>query len=630
MMKSEPLKYYNIRILPYEKSIDVPENSTLLYALKNAGIEIQATCGGEGTCGDCMVQVISGNYEGKITDNGKYNPKGFVLACNTKIIDNMVILSKPPDALTVKDKIDIFEIDKNNISCSDELKPEINVWNLTVPPPTLEDKYGDLKRLQRELLKVSGISFTDAEYLVIKKITGLLKNYEHAVSVYTFHNGHGKIIDCKPPLNTNGLFGLAVDIGTTTVALCLVNLSNGRILFNKTILNLQRSCGEDIISRINYAGKNDGLSELNRQVLTTINSLIEEALKLNNVKNEEIYYAVIAGNTTMIHLFLGLDPAYIRESPYVPVFNKVPFLKASDTGLNMNPEGRVYCSPSVGSYVGGDITSGIISTPLLKNNEKINLFIDIGTNGEMVIGNNEWMITCACSAGPAFEGSGITSGMPASRGAIEKVKINNKIPEYKVIGNKKPKGICGSGIVDLLAELFINGIVERSGKIRTSADPEHIIEWNNKPAYRLVKSENTADGKDIIITENDITNLIRTKGAIFSSCSLLIKNVGIDFSNIDNIYIAGGFGKHLDIENSIRIGLFPDVERSKFHYMGNTSLIGAYLTLINGSNRHLLEEIADKMTYLELNTEPNYMNEYTGSLFLPHTDMSLFPSLSGV
>jgi uncharacterized 2Fe-2S/4Fe-4S cluster protein (DUF4445 family) len=329
----------------------------------------------------------------------------------------------------------------------------------------------------------------------------------------------------------------------------------------------------------------------------------------------------------MFHLLLNLEPRYIREEPYVPTFNEVPTILSKDLGLKMNHEGRIHCAPAVGSYVGGDITAGLLCTPLLRDSKKISLFIDAGTNGELVVGNKDWLVTCACSAGPAFEGSGIKCGMPASEGAIE--EDNGKL-EYKVIGGTKPKGICGSGLVDLLAELFIHGYVDRYGKYKEKKAGEKIVEAEDGNGFLIEAGKNSFWGKDLIITENDISNLIRTKGAVFSACSLLLKNVGLSFDKIDSIYIAGGFGQHLNIENAIRIGLLPDLERDRFHYLGNSSLLGAYLILLSGKNKALAEEVAQKMTYIELNTEPNYMNEFTGALFLPHTDIKLFPSVKQI
>jgi uncharacterized 2Fe-2S/4Fe-4S cluster protein (DUF4445 family) len=330
----------------------------------------------------------------------------------------------------------------------------------------------------------------------------------------------------------------------------------------------------------------------------------------------------------MVHLFLKLDPRYIREAPYVPTVNRSPIIHARDLGLKTNTEGRVHCAPSVGSYVGGDIIAGLLCSPIVKQSEKVSMFIDIGTNGELVLGNKDWLMSCACSAGPAFEGGGIRCGMPAMSGAIEAIRVDGSGNiNYKVIDGGKPKGLCGSGLIDLLADLFICGYVDRYGKFNANKIKDRLVETDSGWGFIIENGSRSFWGKNLVITENDIANLIRTKGAVFSACSLLLKNAGLTFDQVDSFYIAGGFGQNLLIENAIRIGLLPDLERNKFHYLGNTSLIGAYLILRSERNKDLVNELERKMTYLELNTESGYFNEYTGSLFLPHTERELFPSV---
>jgi uncharacterized 2Fe-2S/4Fe-4S cluster protein (DUF4445 family) len=370
------------------------------------------------------------------------------------------------------------------------------------------------------------------------------------------------------------------------------------------------------------------LDELQKLIVHTINSLIHTTIQKTGISYMDIYYASFSGNTTMSHLLLKIDPHYIREEPYVPTFNDLPLFSASDIGLSMNPEARIYLSPSVGSYVGGDIAAGILCTPILRNSKKISLFMDAGTNGELVIGNKEWLMTCACSAGPAFEGGGIRCGMPAAEGAIETIELDKGgYGKFKVIGGSQPKGLCGSGLVDLLAELFIHGFIDRHGKFKPEQIPDRIVESEEGTAFLVEEASKTYWGKDICITEKDIANLLRTKGAVYSAFSLLLKSIGLGQDEIDFFYIAGGFGQHLDVENAIRIGLLPDLSRERFHYIGNSSLLGAYLILVCDKNREIIQNIEKKMTYIELNTEPSYMNEFTGSLFLPHTDINLFPSV---
>jgi len=629
-------KEFNVKFLPFDVSVKVSSGTSLLDSVKTADLPLKTTCGGKGTCGDCVVQIISGSYDSKKSAalSDKLASKGFTLACQTKVTDNITAQLPHFRELAIKSIVDakFFEQQKDKISGLYAIDPPVKKIDLNLPLPTLEDNYSDLRRIERELQKKLSLKKLNCEFSVLKKLAHAVRKDHGRISVILFISGkEATIIDVVPQSEKKKLYGVACDVGTTTVALHLVNLVSGKTESTVSSLNQQIKCGEDIISRINYAHKPEGLRKLHELIILTVNNLIEMALQSAHIAHSDIYYASLSGNTTMSHLLLNLEPRYIREEPYVPTFNQVPTVLSSQLGLKMNHEGRIHCAPAVGSYVGGDITAGLLCTPLLRDSKKISLFIDAGTNGELVVGNKDWFVTCACSAGPAFEGSGIKCGMPASEGAIEEITMldSGKL-EYKVISGTKPRGICGSGLVDLLAELFTHGYVDRHGKYIEKKASEKIVEVEEGKGFLIEEGKSSFWGKDLIITENDISNLIRTKGAVFSACSLLLKNVGLSFKEIDSFYIAGGFGQHLNIENAIRIGLLPDLERDRFHYLGNSSLLGAYLILLSDKNKDLANDVAQKMTYIELNTEPNYMNEFTGALFLPHTDIRLFPSVKKI
>jgi uncharacterized 2Fe-2S/4Fe-4S cluster protein (DUF4445 family) len=624
---------HTVTFRPFNISVEVPSGTLLWEAIQHEGLPLKASCGGKGTCGDCVVLIKEGSYAKKssaVLPDRLVN-QSYALACQTPITDDLIVQLPQFEELLIKSVVgsEFMENNKHQISGIYTHDPVLKTTQITLPAPTLEDNYSDLKRLERQLNKEINLNNIFVPYSVLKNLAHTIRQEEGRVHV-TYFDGpsQASIVRVTPASEAHKTFGVACDIGTTTVALYLVDMQSGEISATGSSLNQQIKCGEDIISRINYSQKPGHLKELQDLVVLTINRLIETVIQKAGVSFQDIYCASVSGNTTMIHLLLELEPNYIREEPYVPTFNRVPLLQAQDIGLRMNPEAWIYCAPSVGSYVGGDITAGMLCTPILKDTENTSLFIDAGTNGEIVVGNREWLMTCACSAGPAFEGGGIKCGMPASSGAIEQISISEsgKI-RYKVINGIKPKGLCGSGLVDLLAELFTRGYIDRHGKFADPAKSDRFCQNENGRAFLVEEAQNTFWGKDIVITEKDISNLIITKGAVFSACSLLLKNVGIDFNDIDALYIAGGFGHHLDVDNAIRIGLLPDLARDKFHYIGNSSLSGAYLTLRSEKNKGLAGEIADKMTYIELNTEPRYMNEFTGSLFLPHTDMDLFPSV---
>jgi uncharacterized 2Fe-2S/4Fe-4S cluster protein (DUF4445 family) len=438
------------------------------------------------------------------------------------------------------------------------------------------------------------------------------------------------IIDIEPGNSTVHNYGIAVDIGTTTIAVQLVSLPLAKIVATRSDYNDQVSCGLDVISRINYARRGDRREELRSRVLGTINRLIRQVAESHGVHPQRICNAVVSGNTTMTHLLLGLNPEYIRLEPYTPTLLEVPYLSAADVGIEINPESWVYISPSVGSYVGGDITAGLLCTDLAIETEGFKLFIDIGTNGEIVVGNDEVMMACACSAGPAFEGGGIGCGMRAAIGAIERVEVDPQtgVATCSTIGDTKPKGICGSGMISLLAELFLTGWLDAAGKFdRRRTSPAIIVE--GRYAKYVIAEADEADGnKALTISELDIENIIRAKAAIYSACSLMVQQLGCELADLEKIYIGGGFGRFLDIEKAIVIGLIPDIDRSKFQYIGNSSLMGSYMVLVSDDYRLRQLRLAKRMTYIDLSTDPSYMDQYTGALFLPHTDPNCFPSVT--
>jgi uncharacterized 2Fe-2S/4Fe-4S cluster protein (DUF4445 family) len=625
-----------VHFLPFDVRVKVKSGTNLMDAVREAGLPLKASCGGKGTCGDCVVQILSGECQSKPSAalSGELADQDYVLACLAKVTGDLTVDLPHFEELYIKSvaSFTLLEDEKENLSGTHEINPVVTGIRLLVPPPTLEDNYSDLARVLRELRKMmSGAEFR-CEYSVMKSLAPALREQGGRISVTLLADGPTRtIIDARPASCAKGVYGIACDIGTTTVAMSLVHLKSGDVVETALGLNRQIKCGEDIISRINYAAMPGRLEELQNLVVATINSLLEKALEGHGISMRDVYYASLSGNTTMLHLLLGLEPRYIREEPYVPTFNNLPFVPARDLGLKINREARAYCAPAVGSYVGGDITAGLLVTPMLRDSDKVSMFIDAGTNGELVVGNRDWLMTCACSAGPAFEGGGVRCGMPATEGAIERIKISESgEPEYRIIEDTKPRGVCGSGLVDLLAELLVHGCIDRQGKFRRERVGKRLVEGENGTGFLIERAEKSYWGHDLVITERDIANLIRTKGAVFSACALLLKQVGLSFDKIDAFYIAGGFGQHLDVENAIRIGLLPDLARDRFHYLGNSSLLGAYLILISDHNRKMVEEVARKMTYIELNTEPTYMNEYTGALFLPHTNLDLFPSIKGL
>jgi uncharacterized 2Fe-2S/4Fe-4S cluster protein (DUF4445 family) len=420
-----------------------------------------------------------------------------------------------------------------------------------------------------------------------------------------------------------------VDIGTTTVEAYLSNLSTGQPLDRASAYNRQMSRGEDVISRIIYARDAERLRELQAYVVATINSLIDEMLARQDLVPEDITFVTVAGNTTMTHLFLGLKPDYIRLEPYVPAAGSFVPVIGCRLGLHVHPEAHVDCLPGIGAYVGGDIAAGVLRSGMHED-ERITLFIDVGTNGEMVLGNSEWLISCACSAGPAFEGAGATSGVRAVQGAIEEAWIDPRTlePTISTIGDAPPVGICGSGMISLLGEMVVTGVIDKSGHIAAEGLTDRVRRGDNGLEYVVAwAGEPAGVERDVLIAETDIHNILRAKASIYAGATVLCESVDMHIDQVERVFIGGGFGRHIDIEKAIDIGLLPDLPWERFSYLGNTSLQGAYLALTCREHRAQLDELAGKMTYLELSADNRFMEAFTSALFIPHTDESLFPSV---
>ena len=442
-----------------------------------------------------------------------------------------------------------------------------------------------------------------------------------------------EIVRIEPGDTTTRAFGLAIDVGTTTCAVHLIDLTRNQVLGTASDYNGQRVRGHDIISRINYAATPERLEEMHALVLDGLNAMTSSLCRAHGVDPEEIDNAAIAGNTTMVHLMLGLNPDYIRLEPYTPTINRPPLLRGHEVGLAINPEALVVFAPGVGSYVGGDITAGLLQTPFAARGEEVSLFLDIGTNGEIVVGNGEWMMACAASAGPAFEGYGVGCGTRAMAGAVERVRIDPVTgrADVSVIGGGMPRGVCGSGMIDLLAEMWTTGLLDSSGKLRPEAAPGLVrpsADSTRNMQYLIVPAAESATGCDIVISEQDIMNLLRAKAAIYSACSLMLKSVGLDFDSVSRVYVAGGFGRFLDLRKAVVIGMLPDLPLENYVYLGNAALAGAHAILSSSEARQTILEVADRLTYLELNADPSYMDEYMAALFLPHTDEHRFPSVT--
>ena len=616
----------------------------LLEVARSANVAIDAPCSGNGACGKCRVQLKSGELESKKTlhiSDEEYQA-GWRLSCCSKISADVNVLV--PDIasayksrmkvadLSSKEEIAIFENAKSDIQLAGiELKNSLEVVDVLMDVPSLDDTMPDNERLTRALRKYLNINRVRIPYVVLKKLPDVLRENNFAVKcVIRATSDDMYVYDIFGKDEDVIIGGLAIDIGTTTVSAVLINMENGEILAKSSAGNGQIRFGADVINRIVESQKPGGQKKLQDAVIKeTINPMIHEMCKSAKFPKDHIHRMCVASNTTMNHLFAGINADPLRTEPYIPAFFKTNSLFASDVGVDINKDAHIIMAPNIGSYVGGDITAGTLVSQIW-NRPEFSLFIDLGTNGELVFGNSDFMMSCACSAGPAFEGGDISCGMRATDGAIEACTIDKETmePTYKIVGDPgtKPVGLCGSGIIDVISELYICGIINPKGKfIREGKRIKH--DKYGMGSYILAFEEEAGSVKDVEITEVDIDNFIRAKGAIFSAIRTMLTSLDFDVSMIDDVYVAGGIGSGINMQNAVNIGMFPDIPIEKFHYIGNSSLTGAYLMLLSTPAEKKTYELASNMTYMELSTVPIYMDEFVGACFIPHTDTSMFPTV---
>jgi uncharacterized 2Fe-2S/4Fe-4S cluster protein (DUF4445 family) len=620
--------------------VSVPTGTLLSEAARLAGVDILQPCGGQGRCGRCAVQVLDGTVRRRSTL--RLSPAdieaGYALACQS-VVEGAAHVYVPPQEkierrlTTDRTVAEVVVPDWYDAAT----RQAIRRINLTLAPPTMDDQTDDWSRLQRALRQDAGLDGVEASLGTLRGIGSALREGEWQVSAILDVNRWDcdpcspTLVDLLPGHLTDEvpLWGAAIDIGTTTVTVWLVDLLSGKVRAQVAEYNGQIARGEDVISRIIYAEK----SEANRQeirtlVLETVNTLLETACKRVKARPAEIYKATVAGNSTMIHLLLGIPAGSIRLSPFITAVNHVPPIPAREVGIDIHPSASVDCLPGVASYVGADISSGVLSSGM-DDSEQITLFLDVGTNGETVLGSSEWLVTCACSAGPAFEGAGVLDGMRATRGAIEEVWVSGETyePTIRVIGNVKPIGVCGSGLIALLAEMFLTGVVDKAGHVNLNLDTPRVREGDHGPEYVITWADETQTGRDIVITDVDIDNLLRAKAAIYAGFTVLAEGVGVPLEMAERVLIGGSFGKYINVEKAVQIGLLPDLPWERFQFLGNTSVRGAYLALLDPALRARVTDIAARMTYIELSADNTFFDAFTSALFLPHTDMLRFPSV---
>ncbi|MGD2104262.1 MAG: ASKHA domain-containing protein [Anaerolineae bacterium] len=630
-----------VRFLPADAEVEVPSGTLLSDAAQEAGVDINMPCGGQGRCGRCAVIVDEGPVRRHSTERLSADDvaAGYALACQTAV-DGDVVVTVPP-----QEKIE-RRLDTSKRAAEVELPFPYTVHDqplrkyvVTLESPSLQDQTDDWSRLQRELSRRYDLDDVRTSLPVLRKLAPALREGDWTVTVvveldnWQRLEGPPRLIDVLPGERLESLWAVAMDIGTTSNVVWLVDLISGEVMAQEADYNGQIARGEDVISRIIYASKNEnGLVELQGLVLETFNGLLEKAALERGIRTDEIYKAVVAGNSTMLHLFAGVPPETIRLMPFITVVNQLPPFEAREIGLGINPAATIDCLPGIASYVGADITSGVISSGMCADDEKLTLFVDVGTNGEMVLGDCSWLIACACSAGPAFEGAGVVDGMRATAGAVEEVWVDSGSYDttYRVIGDEKPRGLCGSGLISLMAEMFVAGVIDKGGNINLELPTRRVREGDHGAEYVVVWCDETESGEDIVITDVDLNNLMRAKAAIYAGFSILARSVGLSLDVVERVLIGGAFGQYINVEKAIQIGLLPDVPYDSFHFLGNTSVRGAYIALLSREKRERVGEVGEMMTYLELSADNTFFDEFNAAMFLPHTDVEKFPSMAEI
>ena len=622
--------------------IECNAGDNLLELARRANVAIDAPCSGNGSCGKCRVKLVEGEVDtipSRHISDEEYNA-GWRLSCNCKVLSDCTVFvpdiasayqsrMKTADLSSPKE-IAIFEDCQAALKESGiEFENDFYALDVAMEAPSADDTMPDVERLIWGVQSVIEVEKVHVPFNVMKKLASTLRQYDFHVCVKGIHDGDTfRCMDICDPADT-AVVGCAIDIGTTTVTMVLTDLKTGRLLAKGSSGNGQIRYGADVINRIIERSRPGGSKKLQDAIIKeTLTPIIANLCKTANISAHSILRLCIGANTTMNHLLLGVDADPVRMDPYIPSFFGWEGLLAGDLKLPANPLAPVVIAPNIGSYVGGDITAGTLASSIWDKDE-MSLFIDLGTNGELVFGNRDFLMSCACSAGPAFEGGDISCGMRATDGAVEACVIDKDTmePTLTIVGDagQKPVGICGSGIIDIISELFRCGIINARGLFaregRRVKRDEH-----GMGRYVLATAAESDTGREVSINEVDIDNFIRAKGAIFSAIDILLQSVDMTPECIDRVYVAGGIGSGINMHNAVNIGMFPDVELEKYSYIGNSSLTGAYAMVMSDQAIEKCAEVAANMTYLELSTYPGYMDSFVAACFLPHTDARLFPN----
>jgi len=502
------------------------------------------------------------------------------------------------------------------------VKPSVNL-------PSLKDNTADADRVKKGIEKVLHCQNIVFDLELVKSMPSLFRKYEYEVSTLLFQDkGSWHLIDLYPSSEEISLYLAAVDLGTSSIAVRFIDFFTQEVVEEISFTNPQNKIGSDVLTRIHFASQGSGLGKLQCTLLEKLNKELKELAQRRSVLQHRIVGMSVAGNTTMTHLFLGLDPYWICREPYIPAINTPEILKASELGLQICPQAPVLVLPNAGSYLGGDLVGGILASGMAKKDE-ISILVDVGTNAELVVGNSEWLVACAGAAGPALEGGVASIGMMACPGVIDRVRVNPESGEFSIrtIENKPPVGICGSGLIDLVAQLFMAGMIDVRGKFVRDKCGDRLRREEGLSALTIVYAPETGTAEDLTLNQSDIDSLLRSKAAMYTIIQTILEMIEVPLQKISDFYIGGTFGSYIDPRSAVTLGMIPDLPLEIYKPLGNTSLAGAEMALLSAKAREKIYNIRDRITYVELNVNQQFMNLFNAARFIPHTDTSLFPSV---
>lgn len=602
-MSDKPGKQVRAMFQPMNRTITVPAGTPLLEALRDAGVAIESICGGKGTCRKCKVVLTRGKCDTRIQASGKRLPaeeeaQGYYLACQVLVTDDCEF------TIPVESRIDSPKILLSSTMKIDDISPAVMRYPVEITPSAL-----GLPSIR--LAGYNGLR----PYVPEPVYQALHATGEPLVATISCARSPPEMIGVEPAAKARPLYGVAIDLGTTTVVGSLVDLQTGKIVDTRSTLNKQITYGEELITRIGFASNPEKLALIRSAAIESIDMVISALVQFADLQKADIVDMCVAGNTVMHHLFLGIDPRYL-EMVNADVPRTALVRKAEEAGFSLHEGAYVYCLPSVSRFVGGDAIGDVLASGMHRSDE-VSLLVDLGTNGEIIIGNKDWMVSASCASGPAFEGAGTTFGLRAMKGAIEHVSVDltTSAVSWTVIGDVLPRGICGSGIIDAVTAMVLTGALDFAGKLR--GDHPLVRPGGEGLEYVLVPGDRTSIGRDIVITQQDIDYFMDSKAAACGAIGVLLNKCKLTVSDIRHVYLAGAFGTYTNIANATRLGILPEFPKATMHQIGNGSLSGAYATLVSRSHRAMAEDVAGKMAYIDLMVDTDFYEEYLAALYIP-------------